>query len=609
MKKVKGKTSKLLDFFKTIFTCLKFSWSASKFYTVFRVVAEILLPLLIIVESFWGKHILDLLASGNSYDGASRKLLLLLLGLLVTELIRAMIKKANQYCQSMHNEVLDGKISLMMMDRTLSMDLEYFDNPQCYDKLTAAGRDSKAIAGILWNILSAISAAISFIVIFQVLSSANPLYSILIMAAAIPSSIAAAKYTKLLHKLTIDQINDQRRKNYCAGIAIDREFAQDVRLFSAKERLKQRYQRIWQEIFTKRKEVTKKRAVFTGALELLPEIVSAFIGIDIAFRVFGNMASIGDYSLYTGLISQQWAAILLLISSSMQIYDDRLKLENLRTLEHFKNHISDQGTERLSQVDTIEFNHVYFAYPGTSTPVLTDINLFLKKERVALVGLNGSGKSTFIKLLLRMYDPDEGTILINGRDIREYSLVELRSNFSVYFQSMKNYCFTLKENFTIADDDQAEENVDKRILTALDLAQCEDILQKTRLRGRGLNTSITRLFDHEGIELSGGQYQKLSIARTFFRRHTALILDEPSSNLDPIAEDQIFQSLRCITKGKLTIFTTHRFSNVSLADRIIVFEKGKIVEDGSQRQLLAKKNRYYEMFNIQKEKYNSDEKS
>jgi ABC-type multidrug transport system fused ATPase/permease subunit len=197
-----------------------------------------------------------------------------------------------------------------------------------------------------------------------------------------------------------------------------------------------------------------------------------------------------------------------------------------------------------------------------------------------------------------MYDPDYGVIKINGTDIREYSLSSLRSNFSVYFQEMQNYSFSLRENFTIADETRPDS--DDAITTSLKDSCCEDIAKRA---GRGLETGLSRFFDPDGLELSGGQHQKLALARTFFRRHTALILDEPSSNLDPKAEHEIFKSLRNITNGKLTLFTSHRLSNVFLADRIIVLEEGRIVEDGTQCELIKNNKRYAELFHYQQEKY------
>ena len=323
----------------------------------------------------------------------------------------------------------------------------------------------------------------------------------------------------------------------------------------------------------------------------------AFMGVHIAFGVLDSANTIGDYSLFTGLAGQLWISISMFSSSILQIYDNKLKIENIKKLDFFKHRVADNGTTDLLEIKRISFENVSFTYPGTTVPALSNINLSLyKNEKVVLVGLNGSGKSTLIKLLLRMYDPDTGVIRINNLDIKEYKLHELRANFSVYFQEMHNYNFTLRENFTLADDGQDEAMLEPALIAA----SGSDILKKAT---KGMATSLSRLYDQEGLELSRGQHQKLALARVLYRRHTALILDEPSSNLDPKAEHEIFNTLTELSKDKMTIFTSHRLSNVSLADRILVLEKGQVVEDGTQEELLKSETRYAKLFRYQKEKY------
>jgi ABC-type multidrug transport system fused ATPase/permease subunit len=283
----------------------------------------------------------------------------------------------------------------------------------------------------------------------------------------------------------------------------------------------------------------------------------------------------------------------------MQIYDNRLMIENFRSLDSFENQVLDEGEAGLGMVESVEFEHVSFKYPLTAQTVLEDVSFkIVKGKKTAFVGLNGSGKSTMIKLLLRMYDPDKGTIRINGMDIKEYALASLRSQFSCYFQDMPNYCFSLRENFTVSDEGLP--GGDAKIIEALKDSCGSDILDKAN---GSLDTDLFRVFDPNGIELSGGQHQKLALARAIFRRHSALVLDEPSSNLDPMAEHGIFNSLRKLTEGKLTIFTSHRLSNISLADRVIVMEGGRVIEDGTQEELLRNGQRYAELFNYQRDKY------
>ena len=280
---------------------------------------------------------------------------------------------------------------------------------------------------------------------------------------------------------------------------------------------------------------------------------------------------------------------------------NRMQLDNFKSISDFKNRVKDDGTLVLSEVASIEYDGVSFTYPGANSRALDNLSVRLyKHEKVAIVGLNGSGKTTLIRLLLRLYEPDSGSIYINGIDIKEYSLTSLRLNFSVYFQEMQNLSFTLRDNFYYADDGADEKNMEQEVRFMLEASGGADVLEKCK---SGLDTNITRYFSDEGIELSGGQHQKLALARALYRRHTALILDEPSSNLDPKAEHDVFEKLKELTDGKMTIFTSHRLTNTYLADRIIVLENGKVIEDGTQMQLLRNKQRFAELYKYQANKF------
>ncbi len=591
----------LNDYFAAITWCIKLSWKASHFYTLLRIISAVLLPFISIWVTYISKDIIDLLVSVSNTRKTLNSLLFLFVLLLLVTLLRKAIQTLTQYSQIMHGEILNKDISLMIMDRSLNCDLEYFDNPSFNDKLTIANQDSHAIVNILWNVISSVSALVLFVCVFTVICQANTFYSIILLISAIPSSLISAKYTRSLYRLSIEQINGQRQISYAQSISSDKHYAQEIRLLDMGKWLKKRYTNIWKKLLVGRKKMNRKRALLMGVLECLPEVIITLISIDITYNILEGSATLGDYTLFTRFIAQLWNAVYSLSNCAMEIYGNRLKIENIKSLNQFENHIKDNGNLKLDEIKTITFDRVCFTYPGATHSTLNDVSLNLcKEEKVALVGLNGSGKSTLIKLLLRMYEPDSGTIYINDIDIKKYKISELRSNFSVYFQEMLNYGFTIRENFIVTDINL--DASDGLIEHALADAYFSDLLDRSPKR---CDASLMRYFDPEGIELSGGQFQKLALARTFYRRHSVLILDEPSSNLDPRAEKKIFDSIQTITENKMTIFTSHHLSNIYLANRIVVLEKGKVVEDGTHIDLLKNNKHYAELFRYKSEKYKS----
>jgi ABC-type multidrug transport system fused ATPase/permease subunit len=249
---------------------------------------------------------------------------------------------------------------------------------------------------------------------------------------------------------------------------------------------------------------------------------------------------------------------------------------------------------------TIEFKNVFFRYPGSEKYVLENINLTLKtNESVVLVGLNGAGKTTLIKLLTRLYDPTEGEILLDGEDIRSYDLKALYDLYGIIFQDFGRYAETAEENIAFGDADRP---VDRgEVIIAAHNANADDFIEALP---QGYDTPLTRLFEENGVELSGGQWQKLSVARAFYKNSDILILDEPTASLDAIAEREIFDRFAELSKNKLTVFVSHRLSSAVGAGRIVVLRDGRIVEQGTHSQLMENKGDYHYLFTTQAEKYN-----
>lgn len=595
MKRSKG----ISQFFQMIDACLKLSWRTSPAYTLIRFAGLMLIPLISVAATYISKYILNLLAGEWTVEAPMRVGVLLLFGIFTAGIFNAGLNKIVEYVQKMHEDKLNAQMTMDIMDSALSVDLASFDDAAYYDKLQMAGGDMYAVSGILWNVLTFFSYGISFMSVFVLICTNNVLFALLMTLAAVPSAVVGTRYTKVLYDFSVERMNQERQKGYYHGLASSREYAQDIRLYRIGDILKQRYERIWRTLFDKERRLVKKRTVWTVICQCLPEVTAFGISVYIVGQILDKSRTIGDYTLYTGLMAQLIASVTVVISSAMQIYDNRLRIANIMGLKDFAPEIKDDGRDALETVTSVEFCHVSFKYPKTEKWVLKDVSFKIEKnEKVAFVGLNGSGKSTLIKLMLRLYEPDEGDILMNGQNIKTYTIESLRSHFSVYFQEMLNYCFSLRDNVTLGDMERQAD--DTETMRCLKLSCGDDILKKAK---NGLDTQVMRILDESGMEMSGGQHQKLALARTFYRRHSVLVLDEPSSSLDPKAEHDIFEVLEKMAKGHMTIFTSHRLLNTYLADRIIVLEAGEIIEEGTQSELLKNNRRFAQLFKYQQEKF------
>jgi len=563
-----------------------------------RLAGRILIPLISIGHAFALKALIDAITGNFGAADAARTVMILAASIASLTVSIKLINQLVEYCSGIQQELFDKTMMLSVMDKVLDADIEVFDNPEYYDKMTSATRDSYAVSSILWSAIDTVSALISCIGAIAVLCASNWLFGAIITAACIPAALVSRNYTKLVYGLSLEQINEHRKHLYVYSLVTDKRYVQDIKLYNIGKHLRDKYTGIWDSLFKKRKTLVKKRTLLMAMFNILPEIATAFIIVSIALNALNGLSTVGDFSLYLGLITTLIGAVNALVTGYLMIYDNRQRIDTFQSFSGNTYKSITDGTKTLESIETIEFKSVRFRYPETDKDVLEDISFTVDRhEKAALVGINGSGKTTIVKLLLRFYDPTGGAILINGVNIKEYTLTGLRNRFSTYFQNSSNYGFTLGDNITLGDLEKQKE--ESAIIDAADRSGAKRVLEKAP---DGLDTVVYRIFDDKGIELSGGESQSLALARAFFRDRDVLILDEPSSSLDPEAEDKLFKSIKNICENKTVLFTSQRLSNIFLADKVIVIENGKVLEIGTQKELLSMSGRYAELFSLQAEK-------
>lgn len=589
-------------FASDVFYCLRISYITSKFYTVSRVFLQIIKALTPIVGVYLQKLILDVLASGKEVNYLVSTFIVLIIIYLVLQVLNEWTSKLNDYFRKIHDEKLSNHINLNIINKSSKMDLMYFDSPNYFDKIKLLRFNSTAINQIVWNLVDFISNTITFITTFVIMVQYSPLYSIAIVLSYLPIAICDQIYIRKLYDWQINNIGNERKYEYIASVVTQRVHAKEIRIFGIADHLIAIYKGLWEAWFSNKKRIIKKWSVITIIISVIPQLLTVFILLQVGINIINGRNSVGDFSFYSGIIGQLVASIFMIIFSISNISENKIRIKDFREFSEWTSSVEETGDLELQSIDSIRFCNVSFIYPGNEDATIKKLSFEIDaRERVALVGINGAGKTTIVKLLLRFYDVTEGSILINGIDIKRFTQASIRKFFSVMFQDYANYAFTLRENITISDINAPP--TDDSIIEACQKSGVDEIYKDWE---KGLNSYIYKEFEMDGKELSGGENQKVALGRTFYRDAEIIILDEPSSSLDPESEYKLFNKMIELCKDKGVILISHRLSNVILAEKILVIEGGELIEQGTHSELINKNGRYAALFRYQAERYKEE---
>ena len=588
------------NFFQIICYCFKTAFQASKLYFCLIVLIDLITLAVPFVSLVLSKQIVNLITLAVQTKAMLvQELLFLAVTVAVINVLSAALSVLRENIQSLHGELIRRDVETELAEKAAGLDLKFFDSYAFYDQLQDSRSNSQFIGNMAFQLLQLGRAAVQLLIAFFMLARLDFLLAVLLLGTSIPSIIANRKVFERLYMWQRDRLNVERRMQYIVGICSDRNYAKDVRLYGLKSRLLQKYMKVWSSWFQEKRTLVYKSTWVVGALKILPEFVSAGILVLIGVRIMQSVLTLGDYALYTGMMSQLSAGLYTGVTLLGFLFQGRIRIANHLKFLGWENSVRDDGTALLETPFTVEFENVSFRYAEQEPDVLHDCSFTIRSgEKTALVGVNGSGKSTIVKLLLRYYDVTGGRILVNGRDIREYTLESLRSVYSVMFQDYPSYAFTVREAVGLREDADVQ--------TALEESGAAEFVDKLP---DGADTYLTKNYEESGRELSGGQWQKIALARTLYRDAPYLIMDEPSAALDAQAEHEVFQRIGKRYQGRGILLISHRLSNVMDSDKILVIEEGRAQESGTHAQLMEKNGRYAYLFRLQSENYREKERT
>ncbi|XYH96477.1 ABC transporter ATP-binding protein [Sorangium sp. So ce1128] len=517
-------------------------------------------------------------------------------------------------------QLLGARLSIdihaLILEKALSLDLTHFEDSEFYDQLTRARREaSSRPASVVTESFSLVQNLITLAGYAAMLVGFSALAVLALLLAAIPATVAEARFSGAAFRLRNWRSPEARRLNYLEYVLANDGHAKEVKLFGLGPMFLERYKALATSFYREDSALAVRRAGWAYGLSLLG--TAAFYGCygAMALGAAAGRLSLGAMVLYVAAFRQGQQAFQAVLAGIGGMYEHNLYMSNLFQYLSIPTSapaaLADGGATALSPSAPavladggasdrgVRFEGVGYRYPGQSRWALRGIDLHIPSgQSLALVGHNGAGKTTFIKLLTRLYEPTEGRILLDGKDLRAWDLDALRGRIGVVFQDFNQYQLTLRENVGLGSLEHLAD--EPRIGRAVSEGGADEVV--TVVPG-GLDAQLGRWFK-DGVELSGGQWQKIALARAFMREQAdILVLDEPTAALDAEAEHAVFQRFRSLSKGRTTIVISHRFPTVRMADRILVLDGGRIVEEGTHDELVARGQRYARMFALQAEGY------
>jgi ATP-binding cassette subfamily B protein len=572
-------------------------WTTSRFLTIVLITLSLIAGILPAGVAYVGKWLVDAVvdaAAGRVEEERAVAFVILEAGLVIA---MAATQRAITMCQSLLRAQLGHRVNVIILEKALTLELKHFEDSEFYDKLTRARREaSSRPLSLVMRTFGLVQNLISLVTYGALLLGFSPLAVAVLAAAALPVFAAETRFSGEAFRLFRWRTPETRQQMYLESVVASDNAAKEVMLFGLGSTLLTRYDAIFRRLYREDRNLTLRRGIWGFILGLLS--TGAFYGAYawIAIETAGGHISLGDMTMYVLVFKQGQSALSAALAAVGGMYEDNLYLSNLyELLETEVPPAAGKVSRGAVPGDGIRFDQVSFTYPGGDRPALDSVSFHLPPGRkLALVGENGSGKTTLIKLLTRLYEPTGGRITLDGTDLGEWDIGALRRRVGVIFQDFVRYQFLVGENIGVGDVDALEEEprwieAAEKGMAAPFIAELPDSYQ----------TQLGRWFKG-GRELSLGQWQKIALARAFMRQGAdILVLDEPTASMDAAAEALIFQRFREVTENQMAIVISHRFSTVRMADHIMVLAGGRILEEGSHEQLVAKGGHYAHLFSLQ----------
>jgi ATP-binding cassette subfamily B protein len=584
---------------------IRLVWTNSPGWTLVQLGLVIIQGLLPLAGLYLTKQIVDSISTGIAsadLDAALRQVLFYVGMAAAVALLSAICSSLSELSREAQSMRVTDAVSDLLHKQSVAVDLGYYEDPQYYDTLHRAQQEAPwRSMQIVWGLTQVVQYSISLAGILALLISFNWLLGLILAAAVLPGTIVRFLHAQKRFELQQRQTEPDRQAWYFHYLMVDNGFAKELRLFHLGDFFRERFNNLQRSLRKGQLDLTNRRVLAEFVVQTISTItVYATVGLA-AFQALQGQITVGDLMMIYLGFQNALGALQTVLFGLAELYENNLFLSNFYEFLALKPAIQAPADPRpipAQPREGIRFENVSFTYPGQSQPALSEVNFTLKPgEVIALVGENGSGKTTLVKLLCQLYRPSQGEITLDGIRLDCFDPADWMRQFSVIFQDYAQYFLTAGENIWIGDTEQEAER--SRIAAAAQKTGADSVIERLP---KGYDTPLGNYF-YQGHELSIGEWQKVALARLFWREAQIFILDEPASSLDPLAEARLFEDFRRLLNGRSAILISHRFPTVQVADRIYVLQEGRIIEQGAHAELLRLNGRYAQLYRAQETPY------
>lgn len=584
----------LVPFFKMI-------WDTSKSLTLSNVFLRVIKAAIPLAMLFVGKLIIDEVILQASLEVKDFAVLWKWVAIeFALALVSDVLNRVISLTDALLGDLFANRSSVLLMDKAASLDLAQFEDPEFYDKLERARRQTTGRVALMSNVLSQFQDIITIAFLASGLIVFEPILIVILIVAILPSFASESYFSKTGYSLVRSWTPERRELDYLRWVGANDVTAKEVKIFGLSGFLTRRFAHLADKYYKANRNLAVRRTFWGTILHALGDVAYYGAYVLIIIRTVSGILTVGDMTFLAGTFARMRNQLQTILSRFTKITENTLYLKDYFDFLEMEPRIKDGGGLAFPAEirDGIVFENVGFKYPNSDHWALRNVSFTMDAgEKLALVGENGAGKTTLVKLLARLYDPTEGRILVDGKDLREFNLADLRNNIGVIFQDYVRFYMKASENIAIGNIDHRSET--DEIVTAAKKSLAHPLIQKFP---EEYEQMLGKRFSG-GIELSGGEWQKIALARAYMREAQILILDEPTASLDARAEYEVFERFTELTKGKTAVLISHRFSTVRMADRILVLKDGQLEQLGSHDELVSNGGLYSELFSLQAQGY------